>query len=186
MILLIDNYDSFTHNLSQQLESLGYATKVVTHDKISIKQIQKLKPTHIVISPGPGRPEDGGISMAVIKKFYKTTPVLGVCLGHECIGQIFGAKIVQAKQIMHGKTSVIQHTGQGLFKNLPNPFSAARYHSLVINKVPPDFTLTAWTDDNEIMGVAHKMYPLYGVQFHPESFMTEHGSKLLANFLHLV
>jgi len=184
MILLIDNYDSFTYNLYQQFETLGAKVKVYQHDKISIERIQKLKPQKILISPGPKRPEDAGISNQVIKKFYKSIPILGVCLGHECIGQLFGAKIVQAKEILHGKTSKIYHTEDKLFTGLQNPFEAARYHSLVLDQVPADFSLSAWTIDQEIMAIHHNKYPLYGIQFHPESFLTEEGNKLITNFLH--
>lgn len=187
MILIIDNYDSFTHNLYQQIESLGSKTKIFKNDEITIHQIQKLKPNKIIISPGPGRPKNSGISMEVIKNFYKKIPILGVCLGQECIGELFGAKIIHAKKIMHGKTSKIYHTTENLTKNLfnkiKNPFVAARYHSLIINKVPKDFVLTAWTLDNEIMAIQHKKFPLYSVQFHPESFLTEEGDKLMKNFL---
>jgi anthranilate synthase/aminodeoxychorismate synthase-like glutamine amidotransferase len=182
-VILIDNYDSFTYNLYQQLESLGADTKVVAHDKISIKNINSLMPSKIVISPGPGKPEDSGISRDVIESFYKKVPILGVCLGHECIGEIFGAKVVHAKKILHGKTSEIRHNNSGIFKGLKNPFEAARYNSLVIDQTPEDFILTAWDPDNEIMGISHKRYPLHGIQFHPESFMTKYGHKLIRNFL---
>lgn len=187
MILLIDNYDSFTYNLYQQVENFGVHTKVFKNDQITIPQIQKLNPSKIIISPGPGRPKDSGISMKVIKNFYKKIPILGVCLGQECIGELFGAKIVHAKKIMHGKTSKIYHTTENstknLFNKMKNPFVAARYHSLIINKVPKDFILTAWTFDNEIMAIQHKKFPLYSVQFHPESFLTDEGDKLMKNFL---
>lgn len=183
MILIIDNYDSFTYNLYQQIESLGAKTKIFKSDKITISQIKKMRPEKIIISPGPGRPKDSGISMKVIKNFYKKIPILGVCLGQECIGELFGSKVVHAKKIMHGKTSKIYHTKNSLFQDLKNPFNAARYHSLIINKVPKDFILTAWTLNNEIMAIQHKKYPLYGVQFHPESFLTEEGDKLMKNFL---
>ncbi len=184
MILLIDNYDSFTYNLSQLIESLGKKVKVVAHNKITLKEIEKLNPQKIVISPGPKRPENSGISNKVIKKFYKKIPILGVCLGHECIGQVFGSKIIHAKNILHGKTSPVYHSEDKLFKNIKNPFKAARYHSLILNKVPKDFTLTAWTKDDEIMAISHNKYPLVGIQFHPESFLTEQGEKLMHNFLY--
>ena len=183
MILLIDNYDSFTFNLFQQLESLGARTRVVPHDKITIKEIKKLKPSKIIISPGPKRPEHSGISRAVIKHFYKEIPILGVCLGHECIGEIFGSKTVHAKKIMHGKTSKIFHNKQGVFQAITSPFNAARYNSLVINQVPNDFALLAWDENKDIMAIRHEKYPLTGVQFHPESFMTRQGNKLIRNFL---
>lgn len=185
MILLIDNYDSFTYNLYQQIEGLGAKTKVYKHDKINIDEIRRLKPKKIVISPGPKRPEDAGISNKVIETFYKNIPILGVCLGHECIGQIFGAKIVHAEKILHGKTSKIYHTEDNLFSGIQNPFEAARYHSLILNKVPKDFNLTAWTKTEEIMAIHHSKYPLYGVQFHPESFLTEEGNKIMQNFLNV-
>lgn len=184
MILLIDNYDSFTYNLYQQLESLGAKTKVIAHDQITSKEIRKLKPSKIIISPGPKRPTDSGISMSVIKNFYKTIPILGVCLGLECIGEVFGAKVVHAKKILHGKTSKIYHTNNCIFKGLTNPFEAARYHSLVIDSVPDEFKLTAWDRTKEIMAISHRKYPLHGIQFHPESFMTREGDTLIRNFLY--
>ncbi|TAL15024.1 aminodeoxychorismate/anthranilate synthase component II [Patescibacteria group bacterium] len=183
MILLIDNYDSFTYNLYQQIASLGYDVVVAKHDEISIDEVEKMQPTHIVISPGPKTPQDSGVSMDVIRKFHKTTPILGVCLGHQCIGEVFGAKTIRAKEIVHGKTGSITHTPEGMFRGVPSPFLAARYHSLMIDKVPDGFTLTAWSDDKTIMGIAHNTYPLFGVQFHPESFMTEHGETIMRNFL---
>lgn len=186
MILIIDNYDSFTYNLYQQIESLGKKTKVVKHDQISLEEIKKLKPSKIVISPGPGRPENAGISTKLVQNFYTEIPILGVCLGHECIGQLFSSKVVHAKQILHGKTSDIYHNEDKLFKGLKNPFKAARYHSLILNKVPKEFNLTAWTKDNAIMAIHHNEYPLFGVQFHPESFLTEEGNKLMHNFLYAI
>ncbi len=183
MILLIDNYDSFTYNLYQQLETLGAKVIVKKHDKITLKEIEKLVPSKIIISPGPKAPKDSGISISVIKKFYKKLPILGVCLGHECIGEIFGAKIVQAKKILHGKTSEIFHEKKGIFKRVKSPFKAARYHSLAIDRVPKGFKLTAWSKDKEIMGIQHEKYPLHGIQFHTESFMTEYGNKIIRNFL---
>lgn len=184
MILIIDNYDSFTYNLYQQIESLGQKCLVFKNDKITINKIKELNPEKIIISPGPKRPEDSGISNGVVQNFYTTKPILGVCLGHECIGQIFSSKIVHAKQIMHGKTSKINHTKNTLFKGVKNPFIAARYHSLVIDKTPKEFELIAWTEDKEIMAIKHKKYPLYGVQFHPESFLTTEGNKIMKNFLY--
>lgn len=184
MILIIDNYDSFTYNLYQQVESLGKKTKVIKNDELSIKAIKKLKPSGIIISPGPGRPKNSGISMKVIEKFHTKIPILGVCLGHQCIAEFFNSKIIHAKHILHGKTSKIHHTNNKLFKGLKNPFTAARYHSLIANKIPKNFILTAWTKNKEIMGIQHKKYPLFGIQFHPESFLTKEGNKLMKNFLY--
>lgn len=183
MILLIDNYDSFTYNLYQQIESLGKEVKVFKNDEISIKEIGKLKPEKIVISPGPGRPEDSGISPEVVQTFYTSIPVLGVCLGMQTIAQIFSSKVVHAKKILHGKASEIYHNEDTLFQSVKNPFSAARYHSLIVEKISKDFILTAWTKENEIMAMRHEKYPLYGVQFHPESFLTEDGEKIMKNFI---
>ena len=183
MILLIDNYDSFTYNLYQQVAGLGYAVIVVKHDEITIDEIRRLAPSHIIISPGPKTPHESGISMDVIREFHATTPILGVCLGHQCLGEVFGSKTVPAKQIVHGKRGVIHHDKRGLFQGVPEPFLAARYHSLVVDTLPDNFTLTAWSDDDTIMAMQHTTYPLYGVQFHPESFMTEHGETIMRNFL---
>lgn len=183
MILLIDNYDSFTYNLSQQIATLGYNVQVVTHDAITVDEIAKLHPEKIVISPGPKSPDHSGICQDVIAAFYKTIPILGVCLGHQCIGQLFGAQVVHAPEIMHGRTSPVHHNAIGLFKGLPSPLTVARYHSLVLDAVPKNFTLTAWTDKAIIMAIKHDTYPLYGIQFHPESFMTEQGNQLMRNFL---
>ncbi len=185
MILLIDNYDSFTYNLYQQIEALGAKTEIFKNNEITIADIINLKPAKIIISPGPKRPENSGISIEIIKKFYKTIPILGVCLGHECIGEIFGSKIIHAKNILHGKTSKIFHNKNYIFDNIKSPFDAARYHSLIIDKLPKEFELTAWTDKNEIMGIRHKKHPLFGLQFHPESFMTIEGDKIMENFLKL-
>ncbi len=182
MILLIDNYDSFTYNLYQQIARLGYDVTVVKHDQVTVHEIKKLAPSHIVISPGPKTPHDSGVSLDVIREFYRTMPILGVCLGHQCIGEVFGVRTVPAKQIIHGKRDTIYHTGEGLFKNIVNPFPAARYHSLMIEKLPENFVLTAWTEDKTIMGIAHETLPVFGVQFHPESFMTEYGDTLMRNF----
>ena len=185
MILMIDNYDSFTYNLVQYLYELGAQVRVFRNDKIRISEIKALKPKQIVISPGPCTPREAGISNAVIQEFSGKLPILGVCLGHQCIGDVFGGEIIRAKKIMHGKTSKIIHTKKGIFKGIPSPFEATRYHSLLINpkKVPSILSVTAWTQDNEIMGVVHKKHPTFGVQFHPESIMTHHGKEILRNFL---
>ncbi|MFM7294805.1 MAG: anthranilate synthase component II [Burkholderiales bacterium] len=185
MLLMIDNYDSFTFNLVQYLGELGEDVLVKRNDEITLDEIEKLAPAKIVISPGPCSPSEAGISIAVIEKFAGRIPLLGVCLGHQAIGQAFGGRIVHAKTLMHGKTSQVTHTGQGVFAELPTPFRATRYHSLVIEResCPDCLEITAWTDDAEIMGVRHKSMPIEGVQFHPESIMTEHGHQLLENFL---
>jgi len=183
MILLIDNYDSFTYNLYQQIESLGYKTLVVQNNRITIDEIKRLNPEKIVISPGPGTPDTSGICNSVIRAFYTSIPILGVCLGHQCIGVVFNSKIQTAKQVTHGKTAEIFHDNQSIFQNISNPFDAALYHSLAINKVPDNFQKLAWTSDNEIMAIQHNNYPLIGIQFHPESFMTEQGNQLVSNFL---
>jgi anthranilate synthase component 2 len=185
MLLLIDNYDSFTYNLFQYLSELGQEVVVVRNDETTIPEIERMKPERIVISPGPSTPQNAGISNDVIKHFGQKIPVLGVCLGHQCIGHSYGGIVAQAKQIMHGKSSLIHHSNKGVFAGLPNPFSAIRYHSLVIKRehFPTCLEVTAWTDDGEIMGVRHKQYAVEGVQFHPESFMAEHGKKILRNFL---
>ncbi|MEA3493719.1 MAG: aminodeoxychorismate/anthranilate synthase component II [Candidatus Margulisiibacteriota bacterium] len=187
MILMIDNYDSFTYNLVQYLGELGEELQVFRNDKIKIKEIEKLNPSRIVISPGPGTPKDAGISKEVIKKFAGKLPILGVCLGEQTIGEVFGGKVVRADRLMHGKTSEIQHDGKTIFKGLPDPFTATRYHSLILERksLPACFEISAWTDENEIMGIRHKEFKLEGVQFHPESILTEAGKKLLANFLRL-
>jgi len=185
MLLLIDNYDSFTYNLFQYLSELGQEVVVVRNNETTIPKIERMKPERIVISPGPSTPQNAGISNDVIKHFGQKIPVLGVCLGHQCIGHSYGAIVAQAKQIMHGKSSLIHHSNKGVFNGLPDPFSAIRYHSLVIIRehLPECLEITAWTDDGEIMGVRHKQYKVEGVQFHPESFMTEHGKEILRNFL---
>jgi anthranilate synthase/aminodeoxychorismate synthase-like glutamine amidotransferase len=187
MILMIDNYDSFTYNLVQYLSSLGQKVKVFRNDKISIGAIKKLKPKKIIISPGPGRPEDAGISCEVIRKFCGKVPILGVCLGHQSIGYVFGGKIVHAKELMHGKTSKIYHNKKDIFKDLADPFEATRYHSLVVERksLPACLEIIAWTKDGQIMGLKHKNYSVWGLQFHPESVMTKAGMDLLANFLKL-
>jgi anthranilate synthase/aminodeoxychorismate synthase-like glutamine amidotransferase len=185
MILMIDNYDSFTYNLVQYLGTLGQNIKVFRNDKITIEEIKKLKPKRLVISPGPGRPEDAGISCNVIKEFAGRLPILGVCLGHQCIGYVYGGRIIGAKKIMHGKTSWIYHDKEGIFKGIPSPFIGTRYHSLVVERksLPRCLEITAWTADKEIMGLKHKNYHLWGVQFHPESILTKVGMQILANFL---
>ena len=185
MLLMIDNYDSFTYNLVQYLAEIGQEVKVVRNDKICIEEINKLNPQFIVISPGPCTPNEAGISLELIETFKGKIPILGVCLGHQSIGQAFGGKIVHAQTIMHGKTSKISHNNKGVFRGIKNPFIATRYHSLVIEKqtLPNCFDITAWTDDNEIMGIKHKELAIEGVQFHPESILSEHGHDLLKNFL---
>ena len=185
MLLMIDNYDSFTYNLVQYLGELGQDVQVFRNDEIALKKIAELKPTYIVISPGPCTPNEAGISLALIEEFAGKIPLLGVCLGHQSIGQAFGGKIIKAKTLMHGKTSLIHHTSNGVFKDLPNPYTATRYHSLVIEResIPDCLEITAWTDDGEIMGVKHRTLAVEGVQFHPESVLTEHGHDLLNNFL---
>lgn len=190
MILMIDNYDSFTYNIVQYLGELGEEVIVRRNDEVSLDEVEDLAPEVIVISPGPCTPNEAGISMDVVRRFAGVLPILGVCLGHQSIGQVYGGKIVKAQAVMHGKTSQIYHTGKGVFSNLPNPFVATRYHSLVIEKssLPRCLELTAWTENetgevDEIMGVRHLEYQMEGVQFHPESILTEHGHDLLANFL---
>ncbi len=187
MILLIDNYDSFTYNLVQRLGEIDPALEllVVRNDQITPDEIAARAPSHIIISPGPCTPREAGVSNAVIERFAPTVPMLGVCLGHQCIGFTFGGEVVRADRIMHGKTSMIHHDGQGLYRGMKNPFEATRYHSLVIKPgtLPPEFEVVARTDQDEIMGVRHRHYPLEGVQFHPESFLTENGIQLLRNFI---
>lgn len=185
MILMIDNYDSFTYNLVQYLGEMGQQLKVFRNDKITVEQIEELKPDRIVVSPGPCTPNEAGISVEAIKHFAGKVPILGVCLGHQSIGQAFGGEIVRAGRLMHGKTSMIHHDGEGVFAGLPNPFEATRYHSLLIRRetIPDCLQITAETDMREIMGVRHKEYDIEGVQFHPESILTSEGKKLLANFV---
>ncbi len=190
MLLMIDNYDSFTYNVVQYLGELGADVQVHRNDEITLEQIKQLNPEKIVISPGPCTPNEAGVSMEVIKAYAGKLPILGICLGHQSIGQVFGAKIVRAGQVMHGKTSMIQHADAGVFKGLSNPFEATRYHSLVIckNHIPDCLEVTAWTENQdgsmeEIMGVRHKTLDIEGVQFHPESILTQHGHDLLRNFL---
>ena len=190
MILLIDNYDSFTYNLVQRLGELNprLDLRVFRNDEITADRVAELKPERIIISPGPCTPREAGVSNEVISRFAATIPTLGVCLGHQCIGHVFGGEVVRNYRIMHGKTSPIFHDGQGLFRGLSNPFEATRYHSLVIRResfTNPDFAVTAWTEEGEIMGVRHRAWPLHGVQFHPETFLTAEGPRLLQNFLEL-
>jgi len=190
MLLMLDNYDSFTYNLVQYCGELGADVRVYRNDQITVEAIEKLKPDCIVISPGPCTPNEAGVSMDVIKHFQSKLPILGVCLGHQAIGQVFGGDVVHAREVMHGKTSPIHHTGRDVFHDLPNPFTATRYHSLVIKKetLPACLEMTAWTEYkdgavDEIMGVRHRQHRVSGVQFHPESILTEHGHQLLKNFL---
>jgi len=185
MLLMIDNYDSFTYNLVQYFGELGQEVQVFRNDEISLEEVDRLGAARVVISPGPCTPSEAGISVALIQRFAGKIPILGVCLGHQSIGQAFGGRIVHAGQLMHGKTSEIRHKDAGVFHGLPNPLTATRYHSLVIEKksLPACLEVTAWTDDGEIMGVRHRDLPVEGVQFHPESILTEKGHELLANFL---
>ncbi len=188
MLVLIDNYDSFTYNLVQKFGEVkpGLKIEVFRNDKVTIDQIESLKPTHICVSPGPCSPKEAGISNDVIKHFAPKLPVFGVCLGHQCIGHVYGGIVERAGRLMHGKTDQIHHDGKGIYEGMPNPFTATRYHSLIIRRdtlSSSDFLVTAWTDQDEIMGVRHKTWPLEGVQYHPESFLTQNGEKLLANFL---
>lgn len=191
MLLMLDNYDSFTYNLVQYFGELGCEVKVFRNDEITVKEALALNPTQVVISPGPCNPDLAGISMDLIKACAGNTPLLGVCLGHQSIGQVFGGKVIGAKQIMHGKTSVVKHHNKGVFKSIENPVRVTRYHSLVVEKstLPECLEITAWTEDeqggfDEIMGFKHKEYAISGVQFHPESILTEHGHQMLRNFLH--
>ncbi len=185
MLLMIDNYDSFTYNLVQYFGELGQDVQVYRNDEIDLQKVAELKPRYIVISPGPCTPNEAGISVPLIHEFAGKIPLLGVCLGHQSIGQAFGGKIIKAKTLMHGKTSQIHHKNIGVFKDIPNPYTATRYHSLVIEResIPDCLEITAWTDDGEIMGVRHKTLAVEGVQFHPESVLTEYGHALLDNFL---
>lgn len=185
MLLMIDNYDSFTYNLVQYFGELGQQVEVYRNDEITLDEIAAKKPQYLVISPGPCTPNEAGISVPSISRFAGQIPILGVCLGHQSIGQAFGGKIIHAQQLMHGKTSLVSHSNVGTFHNLPSPFTATRYHSLVIERqsLPDCLEVTAWTDDGEIMGVRHKTLPIEGVQFHPEAILTEHGHQMLDNFL---
>jgi anthranilate synthase component 2 len=186
MILVIDNYDSFTYNLVQQLGEFGADLRVVRNDEITVDDIRTMSPSHIVVSPGPGTPDDGGISLDVIEQLGPSIPVLGVCLGHQCIGQAFGGVVSRAEKLMHGKTSFVYHKGDALFAGIPSPFEATRYHSLIVESPLPDsLRLTAFTEDGVTMAVRHKYYPVFGVQFHPESILTVFGPRILKNFLEM-
>jgi anthranilate synthase/aminodeoxychorismate synthase-like glutamine amidotransferase len=186
-VLIIDNYDSFTYNLVQYFGVLGCEVIVRRNDEITVAEAEALAPNRVCISPGPGRPEDAGVSNEVIRALGRTTPILGVCLGHQCIGAVFGGEIVSAPRLMHGKTSPVQHMGTGVFKDLPNPFEATRYHSLIVRRetLPSCLEMTAETAEGEVMGLRHREFPIHGVQFHPESVLTREGMKLLENFLAL-
>jgi len=184
MILVIDNYDSFTYNLVQYLGELGAEPLVYRNDALTLAEVQALEPSHVVISPGPGEPSDGGISLDLIREFHHTTPILGVCLGHQCIGTAFGGRVGRAPRLMHGKTSPIYHSGGGVFDGVPSPFTATRYHSLVVHEPLPDcLQVTAFTTEGEVMALKHKTVPVIGLQFHPESILTEYGKDILRNFL---
>lgn len=185
MLLIIDNYDSFTYNLVQYFGELGAEMKVIRNDAIDVAGVKEIKPSRICISPGPCTPNEAGVSCDLIKEFGATTPILGVCLGHQSIGQVYGGDVVRADRLMHGKTSPILHNGTSVFKGLPSPLTATRYHSLIVKKetLPDCLEITAWTEEHEIMGLQHKEHPVHGVQFHPESILTEQGKKLLENFL---
>ncbi len=185
MLLMIDNYDSFTFNIVQYLGELGQDVRVVRNDEVSVDQIVEMDPERIVLSPGPCTPAEAGICLEVIDRFAGHRPILGVCLGHQAIGEAFGGDVIRARKLMHGKTSPIEHEGRGVFKDLPAPFTAVRYHSLAIRRetLPACLEITAWTEDGEIMGLKHETWPLEGVQFHPEAVLTEHGKQMLRNFL---
>ena len=187
MLLVIDNYDSFTYNLVQYFGELGADPQVKRNDAITPEEVEKMRPSKIVISPGPGTPADAGISMELIRRFGAKVPLLGVCLGHQCIGEVYGGKVVRAGRLMHGKTSQIQHDGRGVFAQLPNPFEATRYHSLIVEaeSVPSCLEVSAKTAEGEIMGLRHRQNPVHGVQFHPESILSKEGKDLLANFLRM-
>lgn len=184
-IVMIDNYDSFTYNLVQYLGEMGQELIVRRNDRVTLAEVKRLRPDRIVISPGPGSPKDAGVSMEIIREFGPKMPVLGVCLGHQCIGEVFGGKVERNWRLMHGKTSLIKHEGKGVFQGLPNPFEATRYHSLVVREkgFPSVLKVTARTKEGEIMGLQHRKYPIHGVQFHPESILTAAGKQLLKNFL---
>jgi anthranilate synthase/aminodeoxychorismate synthase-like glutamine amidotransferase len=187
MLLIIDNYDSFTYNLVQYFGELGAEMKIIRNDAMDLAQIKALKPTRICVSPGPCTPNEAGVSCAVIEAFGPTTPILGVCLGHQSIGQVYGGDVVRAERLMHGKTSPIHHKSTSVFRGLSNPFEATRYHSLIVKRetLPDCLDITAWTEEGEIMGLAHKEFPVHGVQFHPESILTQEGKQLLQNFLEI-
>lgn len=185
MLLIIDNYDSFTYNLAQYFSELSVSVSVIRNDAITAVEVENIAPAALVISPGPGHPDNAGITKEVIARYAGRIPILGVCLGHQAIGRVYGSSVVRGKTIMHGKTSMIYHDGEGVFRDLPVPFCATRYHSLVVNRetLPPCLEVSAWTEDGEIMGLRHKEYYVEGVQFHPESILTDHGHKILQNFL---
>jgi len=185
MLALIDNYDSFTYNLVQYLGELGAEIRVFRNDQVSLDELIALKPDHLVVSPGPGEPiKDGGVSPEAVRHFTGKIPVLGVCLGHQCLGAIYGGKVDRAARLMHGKTSSVEHNGQGIFKDIPSPFEGMRYHSLIVHEpVPPELEVLATTSEGEIMALKHREHPTYGVQFHPESILNEEGKKILKNFL---
>ena len=185
MVLLIDNYDSFVHNLARYVRELGRPTTVVRNDALTVAAVAALGPSHVIVSPGPGTPDDAGVSLALIARLGATVPILGVCLGHQAIGQAYGGRVVRARRPMHGKTSAIHHDGEGVFRGLPQPLRATRYHSLVVTPegLPDDLVVTARSEEGEIMGLRHRRHPVVGVQFHPEAVLTEHGHDLLAAFL---
>jgi para-aminobenzoate synthetase component 2 len=185
MILVVDNYDSFTYNLVQHLGELGATLRVFRNDQFSLRDVENLKPDHIVISPGPCTPNEAGMSSEVIRCFGNSIPIFGVCLGHQCIGAVFGGVVDRAPQVMHGKTSLIHHDGKTIFREIPNPFEATRYHSLIVERegLPEVLEITAWNEEGLIMGIKHKEFPIWGVQFHPESILTPYGKKLLKNFI---
>lgn len=184
MLILIDNYDSFTYNLEQYLGELGANIRVFRNDQVPLEELAAKQPSHLVISPGPGTPSDGGISNAAIRYFTGKIPILGVCLGHQCIGEVFGGMVGRAERLMHGKTSMVNHNGEGILKGIPSPFEGMRYHSLVVYEpLPPDLKITARTAEGEVMALQHCVHPTYGVQFHPESILTACGKQILANFL---
>jgi anthranilate synthase/aminodeoxychorismate synthase-like glutamine amidotransferase len=185
MLLILDNYDSFTYNLVQYFGELGAEMKIFRNDAITVEEVKALQPARICVSPGPCTPNEAGISMDLIRELGPTTPILGVCLGHQSIGQVYGGDVVRADRLMHGKTSLIHHSGKSVFRSLPNPFEATRYHSLIVKRetLPDCLEITAWTEEGEIMGLAHREHPVHGVQFHPESILTRDGKRLLENFL---
>jgi anthranilate synthase/aminodeoxychorismate synthase-like glutamine amidotransferase len=187
MLLILDNYDSFTYNLVQYFGELGAEMKIFRNDALTVDEVKALAPERICISPGPCTPNEAGISLELIRELGPTTPILGVCLGHQSIGQVYGGDVVRADRLMHGKTSPILHNGSSVFKGLPSPFEATRYHSLIVKRdtLPDCLEITAWTEEGEIMGLRHKQHPVHGVQFHPESILTEHGKQMLENFLKL-
>lgn len=184
MLLIIDNYDSFTYNLAQYFQTLGQEVQVISNDAIDLNGIEALSPSHLVVSPGPNSPNESGISLAAIAYFHQKIPILGICLGHQCLAQAFGGKVVPANEIMHGRTSAVLHNHQGLFQDLPNLFQAMRYHSLAVDvaSLPPCFAIDAWAEDT-IMAISHRQWPLFGLQFHPESILSEHGLKILQRFV---